>query len=226
MSIEYIKKAPHTVEINNSDLTTTVQDMLTKIKTGGEESARRYAKELDQWQGEIVVSEKTINNAIDSLSEKVKDDIRFAHNNIRRFAEAQKNTISDCTIEIVPGFEVGQKNIPVSNAGCYIPGGRYSHIASAMMTVTTAKVAGVNNIIACSPPKPGVGISAPVLFALKLCGADVIDRKSTRLNSSHVVISYAVFCLKQKTPSLWPHSRHRWSRGSVVFRRPLLISPL
>jgi len=174
MSIEYIKKAPHTVEINNSDLTTTVQDMLTKIKTGGEESARRYAKELDQWQGEIVVSEKTINNAIDSLSEKVKDDIRFAHNNIRRFAEAQKNTISDCTIEIVPGFEVGQKNIPVSNAGCYIPGGRYSHIASAMMTVTTAKVAGVNNIIACSPPKPGVGISAPVLFALKLCGADVI----------------------------------------------------
>ena len=108
------------------------------------------------------------------MEQKVKDDICFAHDNITRFAEAQKNTLSDCQIEITPGFEVGQKNIPVSSAGCYVPGGRYSHIASALMTATTARVAGVENIIACSPPKPKIGISDEVLFTLDLCGASTI----------------------------------------------------
>jgi sulfopropanediol 3-dehydrogenase len=148
--------------------------MLGEIRDSGEEAVKRYSNQLDSWEGNIVVTRDAILFARERLSQKVKDDICFAHDNITRFAEAQKNTISEFCLEITPGFEVGQKNIPVSSAGCYVPGGRYSHIASALMTVTTARVAGVRNIIACSPPKPAVGISDEVLFALDLCGANTI----------------------------------------------------
>jgi sulfopropanediol 3-dehydrogenase len=174
MSIEYIKKAPRSEEILDPLLSQRVREMLGEIRDSGEEAVKRYSNQLDSWEGNIVVTRDAILFARERLSQKVKDDICFAHDNITRFAEAQKNTISEFCLEITPGFEVGQKNIPVSSAGCYVPGGRYSHIASALMTVTTARVAGVRNIIACSPPKPAVGISDEVLFALDLCGANTI----------------------------------------------------
>lgn len=174
MSIEYIKKAPRSEEILDPLLSQRVREMLGEIRDSGEEAVKRYSNQLDSWEGDIVVTRDAILFAREKLSQKVKDDICFAHDNITRFAEAQKNTISEFCLEITPGFEVGQKNIPVSSAGCYVPGGRYSHIASALMTVTTARVAGVRNIIACSPPKPAVGISDEVLFALDLCGANTI----------------------------------------------------
>ena len=174
MSIEYIKKAPRSEEILDPLLSQRVREMLGEIRDSGEEAVKRYSNQLDSWEGDIVVTRDAILFARERLSQKVKDDICFAHDNITRFAEAQKNTISEFCLEITPGFEVGQKNIPVSSAGCYVPGGRYSHIASALMTVTTARVAGVRNIIACSPPKPAVGISDEVLFALDLCGANTI----------------------------------------------------
>ena len=174
MSVKYIKKAIRVEEINDPKLSSRVSEMLSDIKNGAEKVVKKYSSGLDQWRGDIVVSQDRITQAINSLEQKVKDDICFAHDNITRFAEAQKNTLSDCQIEITPGFEVGQKNIPVSSAGCYVPGGRYSHIASALMTATTARVAGVENIIACSPPKPKIGISDEVLFTLDLCGASTI----------------------------------------------------
>jgi len=174
MAIEYIKKATRSEEIQDPQINQRVEEMLKEIRKDGEEAVKRFSSQLDSWEGDIVVSKDTISLATDRLSQKVKDDICFAHNNIARFAEAQKNTISECQLEITPGFEVGQKNIPVSSAGCYVPGGRYSHIASALMTVTTARVAGVKNIIACSPPGPEVGIPDEVLFTLDLCGASTI----------------------------------------------------
>ncbi|MGE4570599.1 MAG: histidinol dehydrogenase [Gammaproteobacteria bacterium] len=174
MSIEYIKKAPRSEEILDPLLSQRVREMLGEIRGSGEEAVKRYSNQLDSWEGDIVVTRDAILFAREKLSQKVKDDICFAHDNITCFAEAQKNTISEFCLEITPGFEVGQKNIPVSSAGCYVPGGRYSHIASALMTVTTARVAGVRNIIACSPPKSAVGISDEVLFALDLCGANTI----------------------------------------------------
>jgi len=174
MSIEYIKKASCSEEILDPLLSQRVREMLSEIRDSGEEAVKRYSNQLDSWEGDIVVTRDSILLASERLPQKVKDDICFAHDNITRFAEAQKNTISGFSLEITPGFEVGQKNIPVSSAGCYVPGGRYSHIASALMTVTTARVAGVRSIIACSPPKPAVGISDEVLFALDLCGATTI----------------------------------------------------
>ncbi len=174
MTIEYLKKSNRTAETGQQDLRDTVQNLLTEIENGGEESVRNYAKKFDSWEGDIIVSEQTIKAAAAELPTKLKDDIRFAHDNIRRFAEAQRGTITECELEIVPGLIAGQRQIPVSAAGCYVPGGRYSHIASAIMTVSTAKVAGVEEIVACSPPKPGVGIPPAILFTLDLCGADTI----------------------------------------------------
>jgi sulfopropanediol 3-dehydrogenase len=108
------------------------------------------------------------------VPEKLKEDIQFAHDNVKRFAEAQKATVSNIEYEIVPGLIAGQKAIPVDAAGCYVPGGRYSHIASAIMTVTTAKVAGCNHIAVASPPRPGVGVAPAIIYAAHICGADKI----------------------------------------------------
>ncbi len=172
MPVQYLKKALHSAEGQTDDLRQKVQEMLYTIEQGGDEAALDYARKLDSWDAPVVVTPEQIAQAHEQVPERLKADIRFAHDNIRRFAEAQKATISDCEIEVQPGFHAGQKQIPVGVTGCYVPGGRYSHIASALMTITTAKVAGVPQIAACSPPKPGVGIPAPILFAMDICGAD------------------------------------------------------
>ena len=170
----YLKKAVQTAETDHNNARDMVSVMLASITVGGEASVLDYSKRLDQWTGEIIVSAAALKAAIDLVPDRVKDDIRFAHANIRRFAEAQRATLSDCTIEILPGLMAGQRQIPISAAGCYVPGGRYSHVASAIMTITTAKVAGVPHIATCSPPRPGIGIPPAILFAMDLCGADVI----------------------------------------------------
>jgi sulfopropanediol 3-dehydrogenase len=174
MAIEYLKKAARHHYSDQVSVSDTVHRILDEIEHGGDEVARRYAIELDRWSGDIRVGREVIAAAKAEVPQSVQDDIRFAHDNIRRFAEAQKSTITDCALEIVPGFTAGQKQIPIGTAGCYIPGGRYSHIASAIMTITTAKVAGVNQIIACSPPRTEGGISPVLLFTMDLCGADHI----------------------------------------------------
>ena len=170
----YLKKAAKTAEADHHDVRAVVEKMLAEIATDGETAVQRFAKELDKWSGEIVVSAEVCRAAANLVPDKLKADIRFAHDNIRRFAEAQRATVTDCEVEIFPGLTAGQKQIPVSAAGCYVPGGRYSHVASAIMTITTAKVAGVPHIAACSPPRPGVGVPPAILYAMDLCGADVI----------------------------------------------------
>ncbi|CAN7725715.1 MULTISPECIES: histidinol dehydrogenase [Ensifer] len=172
--MKYLKKAARTAETDQADVHAAVTQMLAAIEAGGEEAACHYARELDRWDGDIVVSHEARKAAAALVPEKLKADIRFAHDNVRRFAEAQRATATDIAVEILPGLTLGQKQIPVSAAGCYVPGGRYSHVASAIMTITTAKVAGVSHIAACSPPRAGVGIPPAILYTMDLCGADVI----------------------------------------------------
>lgn len=178
MTITYLKKAGPRPASENTDLRDTVSIMLANIKKDGEAAVRRYAETLDGWTGAIVVTEEERAAACARVPAELKADIQFAHDNIRKFAEAQKATMGECEIELFPGHVAGQKQIPVSSAGCYVPGGRYSHIASAVMSVTTAKVAGVSHITAVSPPKPGPGqgggIPDAILYAMDLCGADLI----------------------------------------------------
>jgi sulfopropanediol 3-dehydrogenase len=174
MTIRYMKKAGKTAATGEQDVRATVQAMLDEIEAGGEAKVRDYAAKFDKWEGEIVVSPEERAAAAGKVPQRLKDDIRFAYDQVRRFAEAQKDALRDTRIELSPGLLAGHRNIPMQAAGCYVPGGRYSHVASAIMSVTTAKVAGVDQVIACSPPKPGEGVNPAILYTLDLCGADSV----------------------------------------------------
>lgn len=151
MPVSYLKKATLTARSDASDVHATVQNILDEIEAGGDAAALEFAAKFDRYDGPVVLSEEDIEAASAKVSQKLRDDIAFAHDNVRRFAEIQKSTMRDVEMEILPGLMAGQKAIPCEAAGCYVPGGRYSHIASAIMTVTTAKVAGCGHIVACSP---------------------------------------------------------------------------
>ncbi|MEO0774515.1 MAG: histidinol dehydrogenase, partial [Pseudomonadota bacterium] len=174
MAREYLKKATLTSTSHASDVSETVRTILDDIEAGGDAKALEYAAKFDQYEGNVVLTRDEITAAASLVPEKLKRDIEFAHDNVRRFAETQKETLRSVELEVVPGLIAGQKSMPVHGAGCYVPGGRYSHIASAIMTVTTAKVAGCKHIVACSPPRPGVGIAPAIIYAADLCGADTI----------------------------------------------------
>lgn len=174
MAREYLKKATLTAQSGASDVHDIVKGILSDIEAGGDAAALEYAAKFDKYEGSTVLSAQEIEAASALVSDKLKADIRFAHANVKRFAEAQKSTVDDVEVEVVPGLIAGQKVIPVDAVGCYVPGGRYSHIASAIMTVTTAKVAGCGHIMACSPPRPGVGVAPAIIYAAHICGADTI----------------------------------------------------
>jgi sulfopropanediol 3-dehydrogenase len=174
MTREYLKKATLTARSGASDVNALVQGILNDIEAGGDAKALEYAAKFDKYEGSVLLSEAEIDAAIAAVPEKLKRDIEFSHANVKRFAEAQKASMTDIEVEVVPGLTAGQKMIPVDAAGCYVPGGRYSHIASAIMTVTTAKVAGCKHIVACSPPRPDVGIAPAIVYAAHVCGADKI----------------------------------------------------
>ena len=170
----YLKKSTGVTAQENTQARARVREMLAEIRKNGEVAAEGYARELDGWQGPLVVPKDVIEAAEAEVPLGLRDDIRYAHDNIRRFAEAQLSSISEFEMELKPGLVTGQKQIPLQAAGCYVPGGRYSHIASALMTITTARVAGVGQVTACSPPHPEKGLPASILFAMHLAGADRI----------------------------------------------------
>ena len=174
MALEYLKKATLTATSDASDVHELVAGILNDIEAGGDAKALEYAAKFDKYDGNVVLTPEEIEAACALVPEKLKRDIDFSHANVKKFAEAQKATLTDIEVEVVPGLIAGQKTIPVDAAGCYVPGGRYSHIASAIMTVTTAKVAGCNHIVACSPPRPGVGVAPAIVYAAHVCGADKI----------------------------------------------------
>ena len=175
MTIKYLKKSPKTSSTDDTKTREIVQGLLNDLEKSREEGCKELTKKFDKYEGEIIVTKEKIDEITKSLDQKTKDDIKFSYDRVRKFAEAQlKNYGQDFEVELSKGLYAGQKLIPVNTAGCYIPGGRYAHIASAVMSVTTAKVAGVKNIIACSPPKAEVGAHPAIIYTANLCGADVI----------------------------------------------------
>ena len=165
MAIKYLKKAPKTASTDDAKTREIVQTLLKDLETSKETGCKDLTKKFDKYEGDIIVSKERIEEINKSIDQKTKDDVKFAHDRVRKFAEAQlKNYGNDFEIELSKGLYAGQKLVPVNTAGCYIPGGRFAHIASAVMSVTTAKVAGVKNIIACSPPKPSVGAHPTIIY--------------------------------------------------------------
>lgn len=174
MSIQHLKKAAKTPETETASAQQVVETMLAEIRVRGEDAVREYALKLDKWSGEIVVTAQEVERRTRDIPESVKRDIEFATGQVRRFAMAQKASLSEFSTELQPGLTAGQRVIPVNVAGCYVPTGRYAHIASAYMSIATAKAAGVPTVIACSTPYRGEGIHPHVLYAMKVAGADVI----------------------------------------------------
>lgn len=174
MAITYLKTASKTPETETGNAREVVADMLAAIREGGEQTVRDYALTLDKWSGGIVLAEAEIDRRTRDLPAGLKRDIEYAAARVRRFAEAQRASVSDFEVELSPGVFAGQKLVPINVAGCYVPTGRYAHIASAYMSIATAKAAGVGTVIACSAPYRGEGIHPYVLYAMKIAGADIV----------------------------------------------------
>ena len=170
----YLKQAADTTVVDTADAQRVVAQMLAEIERRGEAAVREYARELDRWSGEIVVTPEEIARRTRDVPEGVKRDIEAASERVFRFALAQRQSIREFETEVVEGLVAGQKLVPVNVAGCYVPTGRYAHIASAYMSIATAKAAGVKTVIAASTPYKGEGIHPYVLHAMKVAGADVI----------------------------------------------------
>ena len=152
----------------------TVETILDDIMRRGDTAVRGLSVKFDQWEPtNFRLSAAEVQALIDSLPEQVIDDIKFAQAQIRRFAEVQRAALRDVEVETLPGVRLGHRNIPVASVGCYVPGGRYPMVASAHMSVLTAKVAGVKRVAACTPPLNGVPPAATVA-AMALGGADEI----------------------------------------------------
>ena len=148
MAIKYLKKAIKTPSTDDSKTRTTVQNILNDIEKRREEAIKEITKKFDNYEGEIILSKEKIEEAIKKVDQKTKDDVQFAYERFKKFAEHQlKSMNNEFEVELSKGLFAGQRLIPVNTAGCYIPGGRYAHISSATMAITPAKVAGVKTII-------------------------------------------------------------------------------
>jgi sulfopropanediol 3-dehydrogenase len=172
----YIKQGKSISELQEADakVKETVSSVIKDIEANGDAAVRKYSEKFDNWSPESFrLSKEQIEEIIASVPQQVIEDIKFAQTQIRNFAEKQRASIQDIEVETLPGVILGHKNIPVNSAGCYIPGGRYPMVASAHMSILTAKVAGVKRVIGFTPPIKGKIPSATVA-AMHLAGADEI----------------------------------------------------
>jgi sulfopropanediol 3-dehydrogenase len=152
----------------------TVESILADIEKRGDAAVREYSEKFDQWSpADFRLSQAQIDQLIARVDPVALNDIKFAQAQVRRFAEVQRTALRDVEVETLPGVTLGHKNIPVQSVGCYVPGGRYPMIASAHMSIITAKVAGVPRIAACTPPTGGEP-HAETIAAMALGGADEI----------------------------------------------------
>jgi len=172
--MEYLKKATHTPASHDEETGETVRRLLDRIENEGEDGVRRCNREFDAWEGEVIVPPEAFERASRMLPETVKDDLRFARDRVRDFAQAQRDSCLEFEVQLAEGLIAGQRLIPVATAGCYVPGGRYAHAASAIMSICTAKVAGVDNVIAATPAHGSEGVNPAILYAMQLCEVDTV----------------------------------------------------
>ncbi|KAJ5338863.1 hypothetical protein N7452_005591 [Penicillium brevicompactum] len=171
----YLKQA-QAVSANSqsSQVPSIVSGVIADIRANGDTAVRKYSEKFDKWSPtSFLLSQQQIDEALANVSDQTKDDIRQVQANVRKFATAQLKSTNDFEIEMSPGVHLGQKNIPISSVGAYIPGGKYPLLASAHMTILTAKVAGVKNVIGCTPPIAGK-IPYATITAMHYAGADQI----------------------------------------------------
>lgn len=176
MTVQYLKQGkPAQAKADiNAQVRQTVEAILGDIESGGDAAVREYSAKFDKWSpASFRLSAEQIAACIAAVPPQALEDIRFAQAQIRRFAQIQRDSMQDVEVETLPGVVLGHRNIPMNSVGCYIPGGKYPLIASAHMSVLTAKVAGVKRVIACAPPFEGRPCPE-IVAAMHLAGADEI----------------------------------------------------
>jgi len=174
--IKYLKKGPTQEEkvASNKKVQTIVEDIISNIETNGDKAVREYSEKFDKWTPKSFrLSKEEIAACYSELDEQVISDIRWAQAQVKNFAQIQRDSMKDVEVETLPGVTLGHKHIPMESVGCYVPGGKYPLVASAHMSVVTAKVAGVKRVIACAPPFDGKP-SAAIVVAMDMAGADEI----------------------------------------------------
>ena len=169
----YLKKADPAVGEKEVNTRKIVKEILGDIRSRGESAVRELSAKFDNWKRDFILGSEEIDSLIATVPQTAKDDIRFAYEQVHGFAVLQRQSMQAFETELSPGVTLGQRLIPCQSAGCYVPGGRFAHAASAVMSVATAKAAGVPFIVACTPPR-GDSINPTVAYALSLSGADVI----------------------------------------------------
>jgi sulfopropanediol 3-dehydrogenase len=172
---DYLKKAKQKPEQDLRGITEVVAQILDRVRSEGEEAVRFYSRKFDGWDPpSFRVTQGEIEQACESLSDLERQDIDFCQEQIRNFAQTQRDAITGFEVETLPGVHLGQRIIPFAASGSYVPGGRYPLLASAHMTIITPKVAGVDRVVACAPPTRGEGIDPGTLYSMVAAGADEI----------------------------------------------------
>ena len=169
----YLKKAIQKTEASDGKTKDIVKRILSDIRSRGESAVCEMAAKFDNWTRDFILTKEEIQSLIDLVPSSAKNDIRFAYDQVYGFAHKQRESMKAFETELSPGVILGQRLVPCQCAGCYVPGGRFAHAASAIMSVATAKAAGVPFVVACTPPR-GDRINPTVAYALSLSGADVI----------------------------------------------------
>src|SRR5262249_33935421 len=174
--IRYLKRGMDagTLKVADAKVRETVEAILADVEARRDLAVREFSQKFDNWSpASFRLSPEAIERAIATLRRRDLDDIKFAQAQVRNFAEKQRATLQDLEVETLPGVILGHKHIPVSSIGCYVPGGRYPMVASAHMSIVTARVAGVERIVACAPPFRG-GPHPAIVAAMHFGGADEI----------------------------------------------------
>lgn len=173
--VRYLKQAAPASRQDNRELVERVREMIADIERDGDQAVRKYAAQLDGWtRSEFRVSQGEIAAARNALSVTFKEDFAYCKKQVTEFAKRQRDSLSEFEAQFGNGITLGQKIIPIEVVGCYIPGGKYPLISAAIMSVATARVAGVSHIVGAAPPREGKGIFPPTLYALAESGADEI----------------------------------------------------
>ena len=172
---EYLKKAPPKAAADVVQVRDIVAGIIADVRTRGLDAVREYSRKFDRWDPpSFKVASEEIERARAAIAPDVLSSLDFAHAQIRQFAQLQRDSMGDFEVETLPGVFLGQKQIPVASAGAYVPGGKYPMLMSAQMSVLTAKVAGVERVVACAPPYEGKGMFPEMLWSMALAGADEI----------------------------------------------------
>lgn len=171
---KFLKRSVKAKPAADTQLQRTVESIIAKVQQGGDRAVRALSEQFDGWAPkEFQLSQDEIRAIVATVPKDNLEAITFSLEQVRNFATEQRKAISDIEIETLPGVILGHKNIPVGNVGCYVPGGRYPMVASAIMSIVTAKVAGVKRVIACTPPSQGKPYPTTVA-AMVLAGADEV----------------------------------------------------